>query len=67
MPKLKYNVAGRSRGGFSTKIHLICDRLGHPLHVHVTAGQVHEAVVLDEIKCSFRLEGTKRKDGRRYV
>ena len=43
------HALGRSRGGFSTKIHLICDRLGHPLHVHVTAGQVHESVVLDEV------------------
>lgn len=38
---------GRSRGGLSSKIHILCDRLGHPLHVHVTAGQVHESTVLD--------------------
>ena len=31
----------------SSKIHILCDRWGHPLHVHVTAGQVHESTVLD--------------------
>jgi transposase len=30
---------GRSKGGFSTKIHAICDALGHPLRFVVTPGQ----------------------------
>jgi transposase len=30
---------GRSRGGFSTKVHLACDGHGRPLSVLVTAGQ----------------------------
>jgi transposase len=33
---------GRSRGGLSTKIHILCDGHGHPLHFHLTAGQAHE-------------------------
>src|SRR3954464_14503165 len=33
---------GRSRGGFSTKIHLLGDGHGHPLHFHLTAGQAHD-------------------------
>jgi transposase len=46
---------GRSRGGFSTKIHLSADGLGLPLRVRLTAGQRHditqaEALVLD-LKC----------------
>ena len=40
------HALGRSRGGFSTKIHLLCDRRGHPLHFHLTAGQDHESTAL---------------------
>jgi transposase len=31
---------GRSRGGLTTKIHMLADALGRPLRVIVTAGQV---------------------------
>lgn len=40
------HALGRSRGGFSTKIHLLCDAHGHPLHFHLTAGQDHESTAL---------------------
>ena len=43
------HALGRSRGGFTTKIHLLCDSVGNPLHVHLTAGQAHESTVLDEL------------------
>ncbi|NOT01595.1 MAG: IS5 family transposase [Phycisphaerales bacterium] len=43
------HALGRSCGGFSTKIHLLCDGQGHPLHFHLTAGQAHESTVLDTI------------------
>ena len=33
---------GRSRGGFSTKIHAVVDGLGNPLRVRLTAGQCHD-------------------------
>ena len=33
---------GRSRGGFSTKIHAKVDAFGLPLKFILTAGQVHE-------------------------
>lgn len=36
------HALGRSRGGFSTKVHILCDGYGHPLHFHLTAGQAHE-------------------------
>jgi transposase len=36
---------GRSRGGFSTKIHALVDTKGRPLHVQVTPGQQHESTV----------------------
>lgn len=43
------HALGRSRGGFSTKIHLLCDSDGNPLHFHLTPGQAHESTVLDTI------------------
>jgi transposase len=43
------HALGRSRGGFSTKIHLLCDGQGLPLHFHLTAGQANESTVMDEL------------------
>ncbi len=43
------HALGRSRGGFSTKIHILCDSVGHPLHFDLTAGQTHESKVLDTL------------------
>ncbi len=34
---------GRSRGGFSTKIHIAVDSLGNPLRLILTAGQSHDS------------------------
>jgi len=39
------NALGRSRGGFSTKIHALVDTKGRPLHVELTPGQQHESTV----------------------
>jgi transposase len=35
---------GRSRGGFSTKIHVTVDGLGNPLRLLLTAGQRHDSI-----------------------
>lgn len=43
------HALGRSRGGFSTKFHLLCDGYGYPLHFHLTPGQTHDSVVLDTL------------------
>jgi transposase len=40
------HALGRSRGGFSTKFHLLCDGHGHSLHFHLTAGQAHDNTAL---------------------
>ena len=40
------HALGRSCGGFSTKIHVLCDGHGHPLDFHLTAGQAHETTAL---------------------
>ena len=37
------HALGRSRGGFGTKIHLLCDGNGIPLAALLTGGQAHEA------------------------
>lgn len=46
----------------STKIHILCDKDGHPLAFHLTPGQAHEASAFDEIMVNadeglFDLEG----------
>lgn len=43
------HALGRSRGGFSTKLHLLCDSEGNPLHFHLTPGQAHESTVVDTL------------------
>lgn len=35
---------GRSRGGFSTKIHVTVDGLGNPLRLYLTAGERHDII-----------------------
>ena len=40
---------GRSRGGFSTKIHVVVDALGNPLRLRLTAGQVHDVTQAVEL------------------
>lgn len=43
------SALGRSRGGYSTKIHLICDVTGCPIHFELSAGQVHENTTLVDL------------------
>jgi len=38
----------RSRGGFGTKVHLVCDSKGFILALRITAGQVHESKAFEE-------------------
>lgn len=40
------HALGRSRGGYSTKLHLLCDVEGHPLSFHLTPGQAHESTIV---------------------
>lgn len=40
---------GRSRGGFSTKVHALVDAQGRPLHIELTPGQQHESTVAESI------------------
>jgi transposase len=43
------HALGRSRGGWGTKIHILCDVEGHPLHFHLSAGQAHDCTMLDTL------------------
>ena len=43
------HALGRSRGGFSTKIHLICDAEGCPIHFELSGGQAHENTTLVDL------------------
>lgn len=43
------NAVGRSRGGLTTKVHLVVDALGLPLDFEVTQGQRHDIVPAPEL------------------
>ena len=43
------HALGRSRGGWGTKIHILCDVEGNPLHFHLSAGQAHDGSMLDTL------------------
>jgi hypothetical protein len=37
-------LIGRTKGGMNTKLHAICDRLGRPLNLFLTAGPVSDNI-----------------------
>jgi transposase len=53
------HALGRSRGGFGTKIHLLCESHGFIIGIHVTAGQAHESKAF-EPTMARRLVPTRR-------
>lgn len=56
---------GRSRGGFGTKIHLVCDKNGIPLNAILSPAQSHDAAflipVLDGVSVSQKRGRPKNK------
>lgn len=44
---------GRSRGGFSTKIHITVDGLGNPLRFRLSAGQRHDITQAEALIAGF--------------
>ena len=40
---------GHSRGGLSTKIHLVCDSVGRPFRLKLTGGQEHDVSSAEEL------------------
>jgi transposase len=49
------HALGRSRGGFSTKLHLVTDGRGLPLAVEATAGQRHESTQFEVLMDAVRI------------
>lgn len=47
---------GRSRGGFTTKIHAACDALGNPLRFFITAGQRSDYLKALDLIEGFKME-----------
>jgi transposase len=47
---------GRSRGGFSTKIHVNVDALGNPLRLTLTGGQRHDITQADALIAGYESE-----------
>jgi transposase len=47
---------GRSRGGFSTKIHVSVDALGNPIRYLLTAGQRHDITQAEGLIANFECE-----------
>ncbi len=47
---------GRSRGGFSTKIHITVDALGNPLRLHLTPGQRHDIAEAEALIVGYNSE-----------
>jgi hypothetical protein len=41
---------GRSRGGFTSKVHIVCDSNGTILAAWVTAGQRHESQAFEGVR-----------------
>ena len=55
---------GRSKGGFSTKVHLACDGKGRPLSVLITPGQRHGSTQLEGLLDAVRVPRPQGSPGR---
>jgi transposase len=47
---------GRSRGGFSTKVHVVVDGLGNPLRLCLTGGQAHDIIQAPDLLADLETE-----------
>lgn len=54
---------GYSRGGFGSKLHLMCDGNGTPLAAVLTPGQAHESKSAEALVDAVRI-GRRRRPGR---
>jgi transposase len=61
---------GRSRGGLTTKIHMVVDALGNPLAFSLTGGQVHDITQAETLTAEIQAEALladKGYDSDKYV
>lgn len=56
------HALGRSRGGFGTKLHLLCDGQGMPLSALLLPGQAHESTQFETLLDTFSI--VRRRSGR---
>jgi transposase len=54
---------GRSRGGFSTKIHIAVDALGNPLRLILTAGQRHDSSLAEALIADYEPQALIANNG----
>jgi transposase len=62
------HALGRSRGGFGTKFHLVCDSRGIPLAVELSPGQTHDSqrfeAVMEAVRIPQRWASPRRRPKR---
>jgi hypothetical protein len=46
---VQFQALGRSRGGFTTKVHLRCNAVGLPVGVVLTPGEAHDVTAYDAL------------------
>jgi transposase len=63
---LQQQELGRSRGGFSTKLHLLCEGAGLPIIVQLTPGQAHESSMLAPLLDHVSIAGKPGPPRRRF-
>lgn len=49
----KTEALGRSKGGFSTKVHALVDALGNPLRFLLSPGQQHDITLAHELRAGY--------------
>jgi transposase len=59
------HALGRSKGGFGTKLHVLCDASGWLLAVVLTAGQVHETQAFETLLESVSIKSIRGPAKRR--
>ena|SRR5271165_2074051 len=51
---------GKSRGGNTTKIHLVCEKAGKPVHFHLSGGNVHDCTMAEHLLNGVDTSKTER-------
>lgn len=59
------HALGRSRGGFGTKLHVLCDGTGLPLGVGALPGQAHESTQFEAVVDTVRIRRRRGPPRRR--
>jgi transposase len=64
---LDKQALGFSRGGFSTKIHVLCEGDGKPVNVVLTPGQAHESTQVDPLLDEVNIGGVPGRPRKRFA